>query len=206
MKHRIKPAMRFKRWEIALAIGLLVSLALGYRAEAAANRLEASLVRLHVVADGDSTEQQTLKLAVRDAVLELTQPALEGVSERGEAEQRLTALLPEIEDAARKTIRLTGQELPVTVSLEPEDFPTREYDTFALPAGTYLSLRVAIGSGQGQNWWCVVFPPLCTAASVEELAETDALSDDDRRFVTRDGTRYVIRFKLVEFWEKLRGK
>jgi stage II sporulation protein R len=186
-------------------IGLVVSLALAYRAEAAAERLASGMVRLHVVADGDSRAQQALKLAVRDAVLEITNPALEGVSGRGEAERRLRALLPEIEAAALETVRRGGQELGVAASLGVEDFPTREYDTFALPAGRYLSLRVDIGSGQGQNWWCVVFPPLCAAASVEELAETDVLSDDDRRFITRDGTRYVIRFKLLELWGKLWG-
>ena len=194
--------MKLKRWEIALMIGLAVSLALGLHAEASARRLASGLVRLHVVADGDGPEQQAIKLAVRDAVLEAVWPVLDGAESRGEAERRLRALLPDAEAAAREVLLHAGQELPVAVSLEIESFPTREYDTFALPAGEYLSLRVTLGSGQGQNWWCVVFPPLCAAASVEALDE--ALSSDDRRLITRDGTEYVVRFKLVELWEQIK--
>ncbi|MCL2029945.1 MAG: stage II sporulation protein R [Oscillospiraceae bacterium] len=206
MKRKTGRGAGFRGWEIALALGLLVSLAAAYRAEAAASRLADGIVRLHITAEGDGPEQQALKLAVRDAVQAVTRPALEGVSGRDRAESRLRALLPEIEAAAREAAVQGGRETPVTAALDWEDFPTREYDTFALPAGRYLSLRVSLGSGQGQNWWCVVFPPLCDAASAEELAETDALSGGDRRFITRDGVRYVIRFKLAEIWEKLRRR
>lgn len=201
--------MKFRRWEIALVIGLAVALSTGYAAEAAGEQLSSKLVRLHVVADGDSAEQQAVKLKVRDAVLHTVTPALEGLTQRVEAENALRGMLPEIEQAARECLNAEGaEELTVGVTLENEAFPTREYDTFALPAGEYLSLRVTLGSGEGRNWWCVVFPPLCASASMESLDDTTAalLDESDRRLITRDGQTYVLKFKLLELLEKLRGE
>lgn len=199
--------MKFKRWELALLLGIVITLVIGYGAEASAERLSSKLVRLHVVADGDSDAQQALKLKVRDTVLELVAPTLESVTERDEAETLLRERLSEIEAAAaERVLQESGQHMPVTVSLETESFPTRQYDTFALPAGQYLSLRVTLGSGEGRNWWCVVFPPLCAGASKESLDDTAAamLDESERRLITRDGKTYVLKFKLLELLGKLK--
>ena len=126
--------------------------------------LAGKLVRLHVVANSDSEQDQALKLQVRDAVLE----ASEGL----EAED-LEAALPRLQAAAQACLREQGSGDPVTVSLGEERFPTRLYDNFALPAGVYRSLRVTIGAGEGHNWWCVAFPSICfraTSAEVQDAA------------------------------------
>ena len=94
----------------------------------------------------------------------------------------------------------------MTAELTDTEFPTREYDGFTLPAGEYLALRVVIGEGAGRNWWCVVFPPLCTAASAEVPAAALAagLTEDQVGLITEEDRGYVLKFKTVEWWEQLR--
>ena len=91
------------------------------------------------------------------------------------------------------------------VELGRETYPTREYETFSLPAGVYTSLRITLGAGSGRNWWCVVYPPLCTSG-VETAQEAAALSDDDVKLITEDGEGYVLRFRLLEWWGSLTGR
>ena len=91
------------------------------------------------------------------------------------------------------------------VELGREAYPTREYETFSLPAGVYTSLRITLGAGSGRNWWCVVYPPLCTTG-VETAQEAAVLSDDDVKLITEDGEGYVLRFRLLEWWGSLTGK
>ena len=105
-------------------------------------------------------------------------------------------------------IMAEGYDYPVSVELEDTQFPTREYEGFTLPAGEYLALRVLIGAAEGQNWWCVVFPPLCTtaAAEVPAAALEGGLSEDQVGLITEENTGYVVKFKVVEWWEQLREK
>lgn len=86
---------------------------------------------------------------------------------------------------------------------DAEHYPTRDYGTFALPAGVYTSLRVTLGAGAGHNWWCVIFPPLCAQAAGLSEQAVQALSDDDVRLVTESGGGYVVRFRLLELWDAL---
>ena len=94
-------------------------------------------------------------------------------------------------------------ERPVRVTLGAEHYPTRDYGTFALPAGVYTSLRVTLGAGAGHNWWCVIFPPLCAQAAGLSERAVQALSDDDVRLVTESDGGYVVRFRLLELWDAL---
>lgn len=89
------------------------------------------------------------------------------------------------------------------VSLGAEHYPTRDYGAFALPAGVYTSLRVTLGAGEGHNWWCVIFPPLCAQAAGLSEQTVQALSDDDVRLVTGSDGGYVVRFRLLELWDAL---
>lgn len=161
--------------------------------------LAGKLVRLHVVANSDSEQDQALKLQVRDAVLE----ASEGL----EAED-LEAALPRLQAAAQTCLREQGNGDPVTVSLGEERFPTRLYDNFALPAGVYRSLRVTIGAGEGHNWWCVAFPSICfraTAAEVQDAAVSAGFTEEEVRLITGDGGGYVLKFKALELLERLKA-
>ena len=209
MKTAVKEhGYKLKFFEIALLIGLAVFLTSGALALRTQDELADKVVRLHVLANSDSEEDQALKLRVRDAVLEQATAILEQSADRREAESRLRGQLLELERIAAKEIAAEGYDYPVTVNLENTDFPTKEYDGFTLPAGEYLALRVIIGEGQGRNWWCVVFPPLCTAASaaVPASALAAGFSEEEVGLITEEDQCYVLKFKAVEWWETLKEK
>ncbi len=192
--------------ELALGIAVAVTLIWGMASLGRQQALADRVVRLHVLANSDSDADQALKLKVRDKIVAQATDILQQTHSRPEAEQALTAALPELQTLAEQEIQAEGYTYPVTASLEQTEFPTREYDDFTLPAGEYLALRVVIGAGEGHNWWCVVFPPLCTAAETDlaQTAMAAGLSDDDVKLMTEDGSGYVLKFKSIELWESLK--
>lgn len=197
---------KLRLWEAALFLAFGLTLTAGVWSSASASALAGQVLRLHVVANSDTQEDQVLKLQVRDAVLEQADLLLEDVTDRGEAEAVLSQQLQALAEASAAVVAGAGYDYPVTVSLEDCWFPTKVYDGFSLPAGTYRALRIVIGAGEGQNWWCVVFPPLCLGSVTEEVAATAAqagLSEDQVSLITgRDGG-YVVKFKLMEWWDSL---
>lgn len=189
-----------KNWELALLLALCITLSTGAWAERESAALAARVVRLHVVAVSDDAEEQRIKLAVRDRVLACAAPLLEDAADAAEARVILSAALSDIKAAAEEA----AEGRPVTVTLDAEQYPTRSYEGFSLPAGTYDSLRVVLGAGEGHNWWCVVFPPLCLSAS--EVSEAmDTLPEDSAALITEDGEGYVIKFRLLELWGELKA-
>ena len=167
--------------------------------------LSDKVVRLHVLANSDSEEDQALKLKVRDRILAYAEPLLASAGDRREAEALLRGQVLELERVAAGEIQANGYDYSVTIELEDTVFPTREYEGFTLPAGKYLALRAIIGAGEGRNWWCVVFPPLCAAASAEvpETALAAGLSSAQVGLITEEDQGYVLKSKLVEFWRGL---
>lgn len=168
--------------------------------QAQSQRMADKIIRLHVVANSDTSADQAVKLAVRDAVLREAGRVLDGAED---PKQAVAAQLPALEAAANAELQRQGSEDLARVSFRRELFPTREYDTFSLPSGVYDSLRVTIGQGEGHNWWCVIFPPLCAQAAGLSEQAVQALSDDDVRLVTESGGGYVVRFRLLELWDAL---
>lgn len=168
--------------------------------QAQSQRMADKIIRLHVVANSDTNADQAVKLAVRDAVLREAGRVLDGAED---PKQAVAAQLPALEAAANAELQRQGSEDLARVSFRRELFPTREYDTFSLPAGVYDSLRVTIGQGEGHNWWCVIFPPLCAQAAGLSEQAVQALSDDDVRLVTESDSGYVVRFRLLELWDAL---
>ena len=208
MKTKVKAGNRLKIWEIALLLGVAVCLLSGARALHTQDELADKVVRLHVLANSDSEEDQALKLQVRDAVLDRAEDLLAQPSSRAEAEGKLRGQLLEFERLAEAVVREAGYDYEVTAELTDTEFPTREYEDFTLPAGEYLALRILIGDAAGRNWWCVVVPPLCTAASADVPASALAagFTEDEVRLITEEDRGYVLKFKAVEFWETLREK
>ena len=197
---------RLKRVEIVLMVAAALVLMSGALALQTQDQLADKVVRLHVLANSDSEEDQALKLRVRDRVLERATELLEQSADRQEAEALLRGNLLELENLAAEEIAAAGYDYPVTAELTDTTFPTREYDGFTLPAGEYLALRIVIGEGAGQNWWCVVFPPLCTTASADVPASALAagLTQEDVNLITEEPGS-VLKFKTVELWERLRA-
>ena len=189
--------MKFKIWEISMLIALVAAMLFGTLAASAQAGLSDNIIRLHVLADSDSSEDQELKLKVRDGVLEEVSQILEGATNREQAQEIIQENIDKIESAAVRIVAENGKSDDVTASIGQESYPTREYETFSLPAGEYTSLRVVIGSGQGHNWWCVVFPPVCSSTAIGDTAAV-SLTDDQISLITEESGRYVVKFKTME--------
>ena len=157
--------------------------------------LKHQVVRLHVVGASDSEEDQTVKLQVRDAVLNSLDHSIDNAEE---AKAYLAENLDRIEATANRVLEEAGCGDTASVTLRKETFDTRVYDTFTLPAGVYDALRITIGEGEGRNWWCVVFPSLCmpqTAQGFEAVAVGAGFSDDLTDTLTGE---YEVRFLLLD--------
>ena len=164
--------------------------------------LYSDIMRIHILANSDSAADQSLKLAVRDRVLEACSRYYDGCSGKDEALDITRSHIGEIEAAAEREIRRRGFDYPVCARIVTDDFDTRYYDSFTMPAGRYDALRLTIGDGAGKNWWCVMYPSLCVgAASADDMKEE--LDRGEYRVVTSD--RFDFRFRLVEYFEDVRG-
>lgn len=169
-----------------------------------------TVVRLHVLANSDTEEDQALKLTVRDAILEVTTPLLADCDTQEEAAAVLNDNLDLIRSTALDTLAKNGCNAPVDVTLGREEYPVRDYDSFCFPAGEYLSLRVLIGEAEGQNWWCCLFPPLCVGSATVPPDEAEdafievGLTPSQYKIITEsDQPVYKVRFKLLEILQNL---
>ncbi|MBQ8546108.1 MAG: stage II sporulation protein R [Clostridia bacterium] len=158
-----------------------------------------SCVRLHILANSNSESDQEVKLKVRDKMLEKISTY--------EAESKEKALLKieedkdELIEIAKTTLEENGFDYDVNIEIGVEDYPTRYYEDFSLPAGSYTSVRVLIGEGAGENWWCVLYPPLCTSSAIkyDDEAYIDVgLTKDQYSLITQSTGKYKIKFKILE--------
>ena len=193
-----------KRIEVSILAAILFSLVLSMcTINTECREIRSSILRLHVLANSDSTEDQELKLKVRDRLLEMSETTYSQAKTKQDAVQATQASLDMLRNEAANVIQSNGYSYPVSVSLETCYFNTRTYGNITLPAGNYQALRVVIGKGQGHNWWCVMLPPLCVSAASETEAELkDVLSREQLELVEGDG--YEIKFKCVEMYEELK--
>ena len=162
--------------------------------------LRRELVRLHVVGASDSAEDQQLKLRVKDAIVESLQADLQKLEDAQAAREYLQENLPKIESLANRVLEEAGCTDMAKASLAVETFSARVYDTFTLPAGVYDALRVTIGEGEGQNWWCVAFPSLCLPATSEGFEEAASCAGfPDALTAALEGEEgYEIRFYFLD--------
>ena len=168
-----------------------------------ANNLQESITRLHILANSDSEEDQILKIKVRDAIISNTD-ILEGGYSKDKIDE---ALLMKIENIARQTIEAEGFAYDVRASFTNMYFDTCTYDGFAIPAGYYDAVRVEIGEGEGKNWWCVLFPPLCAplaGKTIGEVAKDAGLTENDVGIIMKDGEIYALRFRSAELLGKIK--
>ena len=178
--------------------GMLLSLPFFDSCEA----LTEDVLRVHILANSDSAADQSLKLSVRDRVLSQCSSYFDDCADKDTAIAVTKAHLSEIEAVASDEIARHGFSYPVHAQIGKTRFDTRYYEDFTMPAGMYDALRLTIGEGEGKNWWCVMYPSLCVgAASKTEMR--DKLDDGEYEVVTSD--RFDLRFKLVEYWEDIRG-
>ena len=151
-------------------------------------------VRLHILAKSDSAEDQAAKIALRDAVLSEFGERLRAAECAEDARGALSGMVGEIEAFCAEELLRMGYSGGVGVTLIEEWYETREYADFTLPAGVYTSLRIVIGEGEGQNWWCVMYPPMCLDVACEDAAQI--YTDEERVLISGNG--YRAKFKILE--------
>lgn len=192
----------------AVAISLYLAFSCTYFS-ASAQTVKDDVVRLHILANSDSEADQEVKLKVRDALLKTNAAILEkGVTTKN-AQRYFEESKDVLLNTAEKTLKENGFDYSVKIALGTEYYKTRGYGDLTFPAGQYTSLKVILGEGEGKNWWCVMFPPLCVPAA--EGVQTDGekavdyLSESGEK-VINGGNKYVIKFKFLEIYEELRSK
>lgn len=158
--------------------------------------------RLHILANSNTDEDQALKLKVRDAVLKKTEGIYKDCKSVNEAICVTNENLDDIKTTVQTVINDYGYKYKAKVFTAKEYFSTRKYKNFSLPAGMYDSLKIEIGKAEGHNWWCVMFPSVCLSGCTDELEET--LTPEEMELIEND--KYVVRFKAVEIYEKIKSK
>lgn len=206
---------------LSLFLGMISELGLagGYtgHTKVTVEQLSKKFIRLHVIANSDSPEDQELKLSVRDSIIEALDKQLEGVEDIDTSREFIKNNLHQLEDIARGKIHELGKDYKVKAVFGKFPFPVKSYGYVTLPAGDYEALRIIIGDGSGANWWCVLFPPLCFVDITHGVTKDDAkislgkyLTAEEmaavETAVSIDELPVEIRFKVVEWWNTAVGK
>lgn len=158
--------------------------------------------RLHILANSDSVEDQSLKLQVRDAVLDYTREFYKNADSVYEAKAFTNSHLQDIANAAKREVERRGFNYTVRAQLATAPFDTRTYGEVVMPAGEYEALRITIGSGEGHNWWCVMYPQLCVGAATDYSALKNKTEESEYKTITGG---YTYKFIIVEYFEKIRS-
>lgn len=198
--------MKRNSFEISAIFAFLITVIISLCTfESSCSRISGQVLRLHVIAASDSQEDQALKLRIRDKILECSDDVLKDTTQKNGAEREIANSLEVLRAAAEEEIRKSGYDYPVKVELTKTGFPTRTYGNVTLPAGQYNAVRVIIGSGEGKNWWCVMFPPLCLSAAKKQTGLSDVLNREELELAESD-PKYEVRFWFVEKLEQLKAK
>lgn len=198
MKKILQTAMTF------LAGTILITGAYTYRCHSLQADIAKKILRFHVIANSDSAEDQQLKLKVRDKIGTYLQAELKGVEDLAECEQVVNANLTQIENCAKEVITGEGYAYPINATIADTEFPVKTYGDYTFPKGEYRALKVVIGEGKGQNWWCVMYPNLCFASSVYEVVDENAkkelqsvLTREDYEEIMAEG-KIKVKFKYLD--------
>lgn len=203
-----------KKLLICAFIILTISLVAGLFPVHGESEIYDTVVRLHVLANSDSEDDQKLKLKVRDEIIGVVSPAVKDCASQSEAIAAIGGIMDDIENAAYDVISREGYEYDVTVKISEEYYPTKNYESCAFPEGEYVSLQVLIGDGEGKNWWCCLFPPLCLSAASAEAEDCNedafiavGLTEEQYKLITEtDEPKYKLRFKILEVFQRLFDK
>ncbi len=171
-----------------------------------------SLIRFHVIANSDSDEDQNLKLKVRDAVLDYLYPLMNKSKSLEETRQIINCNLKTVQNIASEVIKDNNYKYNAKVTFKRENFPQKEYGNIILPQGNYEAFQIIIGQGQGHNWWCVMFPPLCfvdESKAVVEYDKTEEMVKDNRKNnkekeqKIENDNKIEYKFKILEIFKDL---
>ena len=184
---------------LSVILGCLITFGIITVSESTVSDISSGIIRLHILANSNSDDDQMLKLKVRDRLLEETDNMNEDID------------LKKIKGICRDEIKRNGYDYDVEVCFGKFYFPTKTYENISLPAGDYNAVRVLIGKAEGENWWCVMYPPLCFGQSISgSLSETeleklkDGMKSDNFKLIEENEIKIKPAFKIVEWWQKIK--
>lgn len=195
---------RYRIIELSVALALVISVVtsiVGFANDC--NDIRNNVIRLHILANSDSPEDQEIKLKVRDELLECGSELFSGKMNRENSEEILADNINDIQYIINGVLADNGFDYGCEIYLTDEYFETREYEDFTMPAGEYRALKIILGEGGGHNWWCVMFPPLCLPAA-KDNASIDAVFTDNSADIIANSGKYEVRFRIIELIEELR--
>lgn len=193
-----------KKIKISICVSMIVAIIFSICSFAKTSQeIRSDVLRLHVIANSDSSVDQNLKIRLRDFLLEEGKSIFDGSVNVENAVEKIEPQIPALEKSAKEFIQASGFDYNVKISLSREYSTTRTYETVTLPAGRYLALRVVIGAGEGHNWWCVMFPPMCVPAADKKDEIENVFTEDEIKLV-ESSPKYEIRFKVVEICEEIK--
>ena len=205
-----------KKIKISVTVGIVVAILFSICSFAkTSEEIRSDVLRLHVIANSDSVEDQNLKYKVRDALLEYMNSICADASSKEDAMNIASEHLDNFREIAQKVVYDNNYNYPVTVEIGQYNFPTKHYGDVSLPSGIYDALRVKIGTASGQNWWCVMFPPLCFVDVSSGIVPDDSkdllqdnMSDEEYDLITNsnDNSSLTFKFKIVELFENIKVK
>ncbi len=195
--------MKKIRTELAFTVAFILCVFISaYNLDRECDGIRESILRLHVIAASDSEYDQRVKLQLRDRLLLKGSELFSTSESKREAEDKLENSLELLTKEANAYLKGIGYPYKATVTLGKSRFPTKKYEGYTLPAGVYDALKVTIGGGEGENWWCVMFPALCLPAAKKDTDCFDGiLTEKEQRFITEE--KFEVRFWLVEKWQEL---
>lgn len=193
---------QMKKLLVCLMVAVVITVAANAILPLGEQKVYDSIIRLHILANSDTAGDQSVKYMVRDAMLEKAEKIFENEN-IDQAKITVSEYRDRLKEIALEVLEENGFDYGVDIILGTENYPTREYDGISFPAGDYYSLRVVLGEGGGQNWWCVLFPPLCIGSSAmkEKLEEADFSEDEVKVFTeTEEKPRFKFKFKILEWF------
>lgn len=197
--------MKWRTAEKAICLGLILAVLVSFTGFATqCEDIPDRVLRLHILANSDSEEDQALKLKVRDRIVTESAGLFDQVTDRESARAVVKKNMDALREAAQDEVYRQGYSYPVSMELTHMYFTTRVYGETALPAGYYEALRVTIGAGAGHNWWCVIFPAMCLPVA-EESQELDGVLNEEQMEIVEEGesAQYEIKFKALEWYEQI---
>ncbi len=199
---KLKKTKKITNIEISILFGLITAILMSFfGCLKQTENLEKNVLRLHILANSNSKEDQSVKLKVRDEILKNFDFNTYN-NDINKSKQKIRSELKEIEAVAKKTLEKEGFDDSVKASLEKTYFDTREYKNFSMPAGVYDALKIEIGNAKGKNWWCVMVPSMCVPAASEKQKAINTFNDGEKDLITK-GNKTEIRFKSIEIFKNI---
>ena len=199
---KLKKTKKITNIEISILFGLITAILMSFfGCLKQTENLEKNVLRLHILANSNSKEDQSVKLKVRDEILKNFDFNTYN-NDINKSKQKIRSELKKIEAVAKKTLEKEGFDDSVKASLEKTYFDTREYKDFSMPAGVYDALKIEIGNAKGKNWWCVMVPSMCVPAASEKQKAINTFNDGEKDLITK-GNKTEIRFKSIEIFKNI---